>query len=499
MRRWTKIWLMVLLSVSLLHQSVLAAPEDAEWTRTFKIGVTDDTTAVATHSSGIYSVGTADFYAFVTRYDASGKLLWAQSFTSPAGAFEQVAEADDVAVDDTGVYVAGGMARASNDTCANYDALVRKYTHQGRLLWTRFIAGGKASSGDAGCLSTERARGIAVDSTGVYVVGETDGSVAEQENSGSGDIFLRKYTTGGRVVWTRQDSTGDQDHVSDIALDPSGVLLTGQTYGTWPGQTKKSEFIDMYVRKYSRSGAPNWTRQFGTPDGEDSAASIAAHGTNIYVGGYTYGDLSSGRSGTGEDTQGFVRKYQGDGTLLWTRQFGTSGGDEVLGLAADSDRVYASGVTWGAFPGFMNKDGRNADAFATSFSCDGTRLWIRQFGTGKHDWGNGIAVRPPPTDSQQEDWRELYVGGSFDADDVSGGDAFLRKYLAKQNFDADDPQGGSDGQQCDARDGQQVDTPVELPDTGAGGAEGGNFPSVILAVLLSVLTVCVRVLSRHRS
>ncbi len=86
------------------------------------------------------------------------------------------------------------------------------------------------------------------------MVGETDGALPGYRNAaGASDIFLRKYTAGGRVVWSTQSGTGDIDEANDIALDQWGVLVAGQTVGTWPGQTKTG-FFDPFVRKYSRSG-----------------------------------------------------------------------------------------------------------------------------------------------------------------------------------------------------------------------------------------------------
>ncbi len=434
MRLWTTTWLLALLSLSLLPQPAFAAPGDVEWTRRFEIGIVTDVTAVATHPSGVYAVGTSKaeggrVTAFVRAYDSNGRLRWSGWFSGPQE-YDAYASADDVAVDDTGVYVAGTVSRCASGDYPNFDAFVRKYTHQGKLLWTRFITGNSEACPDYE--SFDQARGIAVDATGVYVVGETDGSVSGQDSSISSGIFLRKYTHGGKVAWTRQHATSNCvgcDFASDITLDPWGVIVAGTTSETWPGQTKTGS-LDGYVRKYSRWGRLYWTRQFGVPDqGETYAQAVTAEGASLYVGGYTYGDLAKGTSGSSGDSSAFVRKYRGDGTLRWTRQFGSDGGSAVEGLDADTGRVYVAGKTWGALPEFTDGDGQESDAFVTSFSSTGTRGWTRQFGTKRLDWAKGIALGPPPNDTQQDSRLGLYVGGAFYGDDASGGrEAFVRKY-----------------------------------------------------------------------
>ena len=97
------------------------------------------------------------------------------------------------------------------------------------------------------------------------------------------------------------------------------------------------------------------TDQFGT-DGFDEAQAVAADGLGFIVGGH----LSDWE-------EAFVRRYDHDGTLLWTNQFGTQR-TEVMGVAADDAGVTVSGATTGSL------DGANegaADAFVRPFRPPG--------------------------------------------------------------------------------------------------------------------------------
>ena len=90
-----------------------------------------------------------------------------------------------------------------------------------------------------------------------------------------------------------------------------------------------------------------WTRQFGSGT-FDQAFGVAAGASGVYVAGRTFGALPFQTSAGDEDA--FVRKYDLNGTELWTRQFGSAIHDQAFGVAADTSGVYMGGTTFGALP-----------------------------------------------------------------------------------------------------------------------------------------------------
>lgn len=96
-----------------------------------------------------------------------------------------------------------------------------------RVEWTRQF----------GTSTSDQANAVAVDASGVYVAGYTRGTLPGQTSAGSWDVFLRKYDAAGREVWTRQFGTSAFDVAFAVAADPSGVYVAGGTDGTFPGQT----------------------------------------------------------------------------------------------------------------------------------------------------------------------------------------------------------------------------------------------------------------------
>ena len=55
--------------------------------------------------------------------------------------------------------------------------------------------------------------------------------------------------------------------------------------------------------------------------------------------------------GSTGDWDGFLRKYNAQGNLIWTRQIGTPDTDQATGVAADASGVYVVGYTHGTLPG----------------------------------------------------------------------------------------------------------------------------------------------------
>jgi hypothetical protein len=395
------------------------------WTKQFGgLGPVADRASFVVINGNIYVVGytggmlpgqtsAGGIDAFIRKYDSSGNELWTRQFGTIG-----TDSANSVAVDTGGsVYVVGYVYGASplpGQTSAGgqTDAFVRKYDSLGNEIWTRQF----------GTTGTDEALGVAVDSTGVYVSGNTTDTLPGQNSAGGTDAFVRKYLTNGDEAWTRQFGTGTGDSVYGITVDTTGIYVVGETSGVFPGQTNAGG-TDAFIRKYDTNGNEAWTRQFGTL-GTDSGRGVAADANGVYVIGETSGTLPGQTSAGLSDS--FMRKYDSNGNEVWTRQFGTSALDSVRGVAVYGMDIYVVGETFGSFPGFTNA-GSN-DAFVCRYDANGTEVWTRQFGTVGTDSGRGIAA----------DANSVYVigetSGTLPGQTSAGlSDSFMRKYDSNGN------------------------------------------------------------------
>src|SRR5436189_3014466 len=87
------------------------------------------------------------------------------------------------------------------------------------------------------------------------------------------------------IVWTRQFGTTGTDVAQDAVADASGVFVVGTTNGSLGGNPQLGGG-DAFIRRYSGGGAVRWTRTWGGPE-FDGATSVALQGSELFVGGQT--------------------------------------------------------------------------------------------------------------------------------------------------------------------------------------------------------------------
>jgi hypothetical protein len=333
-----------------------------------------------------------------------GATLWTRQFGSTEND-----EAGGIASDASGnTYIAGSTLGALvGPNAGSYDAYLRSYDGEGTHRWTRQF----------GTASMDRAFAVTTDTLGnIYTTGSTRGGL-HGESAGGFDGFIRSYDASGAIRWTRQFGTASDDEVFGVSADANdNVYVVGYTAGGLGGPSAGGD--DAFIRSYGSDGTLRWTRQFGTGS-DDLAWGVAVFAdAQIFVVGFTGGALGGPNAG-GAD--GFIRSYDGDGTHRWTRQFGTSSRDEVLAVATDSiGNVYASGLTEGAIEG---SHAGAFDGFIRAYAGDGTVRWTRQFGTSASDYALRVAV-----DTIGNVYAAGLTRGALDSAHAGGADAFLRSY-----------------------------------------------------------------------
>jgi hypothetical protein len=382
------------------------------------ISTESDTARAVTANGDLYIVGNSSgsfagqtytrTSAYIRKYDGDGNELWTRSFESP---FNH--EVYGVAVNNSGIYVVGHViAMIGQSMWGGYDAFVSKFDFDGQVLWTRQF----------GSSSDDYAYAVAADTLGVYIAGAAEGSIYWQMGLGESDAFVRKYDIDGNEQWTRQFGSSALDYATSIAVDTTGIYIAGNTEGTLPGMSS-SGGQDGFLRKYDTNGNELWTQQFGSP-AFDQITGIAAHISGIYVAGNTEGALPGMGSSGGQDA--FLRKYDADGNVQWTQQFGSPAYDQANGIAVDNSGIYVAGSTDGILPG-MSSSG-DKDAYIRKYDVNGTLLWSHQFGSPGADQANGITV-----DGSSFYVVGDTVGTIPGAANLEGKDAFVRKHDTNGN------------------------------------------------------------------
>ncbi|MFC1509700.1 SBBP repeat-containing protein [Candidatus Omnitrophota bacterium] len=416
-RRYFPVLFIVAVILTTVNAAPASSPEDILWIDQFGTSVSDGASGVAVDQTGVYVMGSTkgalpgqtnhgNNDAYIRKYDTDGTELWTRQFGSSEWDIVRA-----VTIDPSGIYVTGltNGAFPGQTFFGEYDVFIRKYDHDGIELWTRQF----------GTAETDGVNAVAVGTSGLYVVGATFGSLTGQPNGGLIDVYIRKYSHDGTEIWTRQFGASGRNYGQGVAVDQTGVYVTGSIWCS-PGQTGDANIriFDAFIRKYDHDGNEFWTRQFGTPEGVGEIK-VAVNLTGVYVAGYTYGALPGQTSYGLYDA--FIRKYDTDGVEFWTRQFGTPENESGVKVAADLTGVYVHGSTFGTLPGQTSNGGR--DGFVKKYNSDGADIWTRQFGSSDYDSFSYVAAVPSC----------LYVAGSTSGTlpgqtSYGSGDAFIVKF-----------------------------------------------------------------------
>lgn len=355
-------------------------PPTLEWIRQFGRDTDDSLTGLEVNGS--QSVLVSGFQR-LDKFDASGDLRWT---------IELSGSLRGLSVDALGeIFVTGNFGNGER-------AEVRKYDSLGSSLWTRELQLPYAIIAP---------NAVAVDGQGnAYVTGTC---------SNNADVFIVKYDSAGDLLWSRQfPETSTQDIGRDIAVDNLGnAYITGIIDGAFGGRNH-----DAFVAKYDSVGNELWIQQLESNNYDEGAAIAVDTLGNIFVGGFTGGNLGGLFQG---ELDAFLARYNDVGELLWTKQLATPGTETISDIGIDNlGNAYLAGWTSGDLAG-PNLGG--FDAFLAKYGAAGELVWSHQFGTEQSDQAYAVA---------NDQFGRIYLAGVTRGNlvqaPVGPSDAFLARF-----------------------------------------------------------------------
>lgn len=242
------------------------------------------------YATGYQSTASTGLDAWLRSYNLQGAEVWTETYDGPASVTDVFHAASFDAV---GNLVVGGYHGVAGEGA---DVLLRKYTPDGDVLWTRTYTGANANNDVVSDVATSAAGHI-------YVAGYETGPAGEGHNA-----WLAKYDTDGNVIWTRS-------YNGAASLDDyfSGVEVVGDDDVVVCGYEGAVEYPwHAFVRRYDSLGMIAWTDEHAGKAGEGAHCfGIAADSEGNLVA--TGGELVAGIRGV------LLRKYDPDGGVWWSQ------------------------------------------------------------------------------------------------------------------------------------------------------------------------------------
>jgi hypothetical protein len=381
---------------------------------------------------------------FLTKYDASGNIIWAKSAGSNSMDYPSAITIDalgDIYI--TGEYW-GDSITFGNKTLRNVsgscspgygcpDIFIAKYNPSGSVVWAK-SAGGNSHDGGYG---------IAIDNNGyVYVVGSFYSPSINFDsltltNAGGENGFIAKYDLSGNALWVKRIGGSVYDASGSISFDALNNFYVVGTFtspfinigSTTLTNVNTDSTADIFIAKFDTNGNAIWAKSAGGSD-NDYAAGIGVDkkGNINFAGSFAsrfinFDIITLTNIGT-FDEDIFITKYDSSGKVVWAKSAGGNYGDHCYCVASDTlGNVYIGGDFWSdsiAFDNIILKNksvGNGPNIIVAKYDTIGNVVWAKCAGGKLDDRAFGINT---------DDNGETYLTGWFGSDSISFDNIILK-------------------------------------------------------------------------
>ncbi|MFC4549864.1 PGF-CTERM sorting domain-containing protein, partial [Halorussus sp. GCM10023401] len=246
--------------------------------------------------------------------------------------------ADVVRTDDGGYLLAGW--KGGDDR----DSWVVKVDAEGHRQWAKTFGGS----------GTDRFYGVAKTDSGYVLAGRTD-------REGGAKGWILELGPGGE---RRSERTPGPGAFYVLEADDSGYVLAGWTRG---------DGTEGWAMKLDRNGSRAWARSYAPPEGYDAGYVRDVVPANDSAGYYLAGKIE------GDSDDAWALKVGADGAKAWSATAGGANRDDVWAAAPADSGLVVVGETE------SNSTGPR-DGWLVKFDGDGTKAWERRHGGEGVQW-----------------------------------------------------------------------------------------------------------------
>lgn len=343
--------------------------------------------------------------------------------------------------------VSNGMLIAVGETQSNTNGGT-----DGLLVISDFSTGSKLVERKLGGKKDDGLRTVVQTYTGNFILG----GYTFSEGHGKADAWLVCINERGQTLWTKTFGTSNNDRIEHLLLLPEGDLAFSGTRNDqkegdlWVGRLQDTTLIwesnvgkglyasvtgmvlsadnglvmtgnaadekgNIYLLKISEKGRELWKRTFGEKGWEEATGLIAT-----YDNGYAISGLTNS-TGAGE-TDCWLVKTNGEGTLQWSQAFGGRDADMANCIVQLPTNDFLLGGTTRSY----RSGARKPKAYLVMVASGGNRKWEYSYGGAEGDEIQSLAVLHNTS---------IVMAGATASRGEGGDDAWLVKWPPFVNTD----------------------------------------------------------------
>ncbi len=213
---------------------------------------------------------------------------------------------------------------------------------------------------------------LAVDSTNSIVIAGSYAESMELDNTLRRDIFVRKFSEDGNLIWSTQLGGQTYGFIENIEIDDAGDIVLGgimiEDIQVGPIQLKTTGNADGFVANLTAEGEISWAAHFGGEDFDRAKMVTVTPEGQVAVLGSHYEETP----GLGITRTNVIQTYDANGSLQ--SDWGFVGRADTLAWAQNGKHLYLNATFDSLQPLGRNTKGISGE-FLARVSPEGDVFW----------------------------------------------------------------------------------------------------------------------------
>ena len=232
---------------------------------------------------------------------------------------------------------------------------------------------------------------------GYLIVGSSSSTDQDiSQYNGNSDVWVVKLNADGTMQWEKTFGGADADIATSVQqTTDGGYIIAAQTYSSNTGDVGENHGqSDYWIIKINGTGTMEWQKLYGGSDFDVPNDLKITSDDGYIIAGNSYssdGDVTDHHNpGANESTSDFwVIKINNNGTLVWAKSYGSDDMDFAFSIVSDGNNNF---VVVGKASAGSDVTGNHGgyDLWTIKIDNSGSLLWGKSYGGYNDDWANCV-------------------------------------------------------------------------------------------------------------